>query len=382
MKNNWEIKRLGEVCEYVPVTTKVLKKDFLSSGKFPIVSQESELISGFWNNDSDVFRVGKPVVVFGDHTRVLKYVDFDFVRGADGVKIILPISNLDTRYLYYYLSLFEVRHLGYARHFRLLKELEINYPNITEQKRIVKILDEKFEAIEELKKVTEQQIVDAKELFESRLSELFNNQNWETRSFSDSSVFTIEDGDRGKNYPSKNDFDKQGHCLFMSTKNVRPNGFDFSDPVFITKAKDEELRKGKLQRGDVVMTTRGTIGNIGVYSDEVVFDHIRINSGMVIFRPNLQVIKPEFLFELLRAPIILDQIKKLTSGAAQPQLPIKTIKQFIFKLAPLGEQDNIIQELDELSEKTKGLEAIFRRKIADLEELKKSYLEQAFAGKL
>ena len=95
--------------------------------------------------------------------------------------------------------------------------------------------------------------------------------------------------------------------------------------MFITAEKDEQLRKGKLQRNDVVLTTRGTIGNIGLYSEDVPYDHIRINSGMLIFRTNKHALLPSYLFELLRSDNIKDQIRKQTTGAAQPQLPIKTL---------------------------------------------------------
>ena len=79
----------------------------------------------------------------------------------------------------------------------------------------------------------------------------------------DESLLQIIDGDRGENYPKASDFHDKGHCLFLNTKNVRPDGFDFESTMFITAEKDGQLRKGKLKKDDVVLTTRGTIGNIG-----------------------------------------------------------------------------------------------------------------------
>jgi type I restriction enzyme S subunit len=73
----------------VPTTEKIQRKDFLADGRFPIVSQEADYINGYWNDESALFRIQNPVVIFGDHTQVLKYIDFDFVRGADGVKILI-----------------------------------------------------------------------------------------------------------------------------------------------------------------------------------------------------------------------------------------------------------------------------------------------------
>jgi predicted nucleotidyltransferase len=109
----------------------------------------------------------------------------------------------------------------------------------------------------------------------------------------------ILDGDRGKNYPSQDEFKTSGHCLFLSTKNVRVDGFDFSDCQYISKERDELLRKGKLKRNDIVLTTRGTVGNIGFFDDSVQFENIRINSGMVIIRPNEAELLPSFNYYVL-----------------------------------------------------------------------------------
>ncbi|WP_112052463.1 restriction endonuclease subunit S domain-containing protein [Helicobacter monodelphidis] len=92
----------------------------------------------------------------------------------------------------------------------------------------------------------------------------------------------IVDGDRGKNYPTQNDFLSDGYCLFLSTKNVRSSGFDFAECQFISKDKDSILRKGKLEMNDIVLTTRGTIGNVALYNEKVKYQNMRINSGMVI----------------------------------------------------------------------------------------------------
>ncbi len=95
----------------------------------------------------------------------------------------------------------------------------------------------------------------------------------------------IIDGDRGKNYPKKTEFADTGYCLFLNTKNVTQTGFSFSELNFIDQERDDLLRKGKLKRGDLVLTTRGTVGNVAYYDETIPFDHIRINSGMVIIRP-------------------------------------------------------------------------------------------------
>ena len=155
----------------------------------------------------------------------------------------------------------------------------------------------------------------------------------------------IIDGDRGENYPKKEEFSNSGYCLFLSTANVTKSGFDFKQCNFISKEKDNALRKGKLVRGDVVLTTRGTIGNSAYYSDQISFDNIRINSGMVIFRVNQEKLLPYYLYLFLNSKDFLSQSESLQSGAAQPQLPIKDIRKLEINIPDLETQKKIASTL-------------------------------------
>ena len=140
----------------------------------------------------------------------------------------------------------------------------------------------------------------------------------------ESLVFII-DGDRGKNYPSKEEMYDEGFCLFLNAGNVTNKGFKFTDKSFISEEKDNLLRKGKLDRNDVVVTSRGTVGNVGYYSDIVPFENIRINSGMVILRAEKYKEYGIFTYMLLRSKYMKNTIESYLSGSAQPQLPIKDL---------------------------------------------------------
>ena len=159
----------------------------------------------------------------------------------------------------------------------------------------------------------------------------------------------ILDGDRGKNYPSQDEFMTNGHCLFLSTKNVRIDGFDFSECQFISKERDELLRKGKLERDDLVLTTRGTVGNLGFYKSSVNYDNVRINSGMVIIRPMKDELLPRFNYYLFRK--LQNDFHTFTSGSAQPQLPIRDLKEVEVSIPPLPEQKAIASVLSSLDDK-------------------------------
>jgi len=266
-----------------------------------------------------------------------------------------------------------------------LAELILPTPPLPEQHRIVAILDAAFDGIATAKANAEQNLQNARALFESHLQKVFMEQGdgWEKRRLGDENLLEMIDGDRGANYPKTTDFLDDGPCLFLNTKNVRPDGFEFESTMFISEEKDRQLRKGKLKRGDVVMTTRGTIGNIGLYSDDVPFDNIRINSGMLIFRTNQRELLPPYLFEILRSGIVKDQIRKFTTGAAQPQLPIKTLVNFSIPVpVTLAAQAVLIKTIHAIEPETQRLESLYRQKLAALEELKKSLLHRAFSGAL
>ena len=172
--NGWASVDAVNAFRQISPPKKIPRKQFKREGSFPIVSQEQNLISGFWSEDADVLHVDTPLVVFGDHTRVLKYVDFDFVVGADGVKLLQPEGFLLPKYLYYFLMGHPVKPLGYARHFRLLKKLEIVFPkSLAEQKRIVESLDRAAAATQSLLALYERKKKAFSELKKSLFAEYF-----------------------------------------------------------------------------------------------------------------------------------------------------------------------------------------------------------------
>lgn len=160
----------------------------------------------------------------------------------------------------------------------------------------------------------------------------------------------IIDGDRGKNYPKNNELTNSGYCLFLSAANVTKNGLQFSNNSFITKEKDALLRKGKLMPQDIVLTTRGTVGNVGFYGDDVPYSNMRINSGMVIIRPG-EDFDTMFLYLYLRSCYFRAQITQFQSGSAQPQLPISTLQKMKVIKPDIAAQRRIASILSSLDRK-------------------------------
>ena len=169
-------------------------------------------------------------------------------------------------------------------------------------------------------------------LVKSRFNEMFGgNKQFE----SIDNLFDIIDGDRGKNYPKSDELFDEEYCLFLNTKNVTKNGFSFITNQFITETKDKLLRKGKLERYDIVLTTRGTVGNVAYYDESIKYKHLRINSGMVILRPKKPNLNQKFIIHVLRN----NNYSRVISGSAQPQLPITKLKKILLPLPPLSLQN-------------------------------------------
>ena len=266
--------------------------------------------------------------------------------------VLKPKSDLDVDYLCYSLMFYNTNGLvnGATRQKltqSTMRKMKIPYLEINKQKEIVK----KVKKIESILNDLNGQLDLLDELVKARFVEMFgdpviNSHQLPVQPMTE--ICDIIDGDRGKNYPKAEDFFDTGYCLFLNAKNVTQKGFDFDICNFITREKDEALRKGKLSRGDVILTTRGTVGNLAYYSEDVPYENIRINSGMVILRMDRSVLNEIYFIELFKMKLS-DIKEKIASGSAQPQLPISTMNKIILIISPLELQNqfaSFVQEVD------------------------------------
>lgn len=148
---------------------KVKQQVYKNCGKYPVIDQGQSLIAGYWDDEKDVYQGNLPVIIFGDHTRILKFVDFPFVTGADGVKVLVPNPSIVCpRFFYFALINLKIPNRGYNRHYSLLKEYRLPLPPLSEQQKIAAVLtviDQKIEAEESKKRALE-------DLFRSMLHNL------------------------------------------------------------------------------------------------------------------------------------------------------------------------------------------------------------------
>jgi type I restriction enzyme S subunit len=137
---NSEKFRVGDIIEVQRRQHKLKTNEYRLSGSVPIIDQGAEFIAGFTDEVDRAYGAELPVIIFGDHTCCLKFVDFRFAVGADGTQLLRPVKGIDARYLYYALHAVELEQFGYQRHFKLLKDCEVSVPPREIQHRVASIL--------------------------------------------------------------------------------------------------------------------------------------------------------------------------------------------------------------------------------------------------
>ena len=244
--------------------------------------------------------------------------------------------------------------------FNNISEIEIEFPSIEEQKKIV----EHYTALQNRIAIKKQINDNLANTEQAILVEAINNSATAPITFGEIAEFI--DGDRGKNYPTFDEFTSSGYCLFLNASNVTADGFNFDTCMFVTKEKDEAMNKGHLSRNDIVLTSRGTLGNVALYDEHIRFENVRINSGMLIIRPKLKHVSHYLIYALLRSGYMKAAIEKYRSGSAQPQLPIKDLQKISFNIPQTT--DN----LNDLDRQFKSIEkqiALNNQEIETLKEL-------------
>ena len=382
MKKDWEIKSFEDCLDKVVYTKKVQRKDFLEAGEYPVISQEKDFINGYWNTAKDLFRVKKPVTIFGDHTQILKYVDFDFVLGADGVKILQPKDEIVPRYFYYCLQNINIGTLGYARHYRLLKESKLQFPkSLTEQRRITSVLDKAFTVISKAKENAQQNLSNSKQLFESYLEDIFSSKDngWTDIILKD---ILVTQPRNGWSPPASNHSSKGTPVLTLSSV----TGFNFHpEKIKFTSAKTEQYRHYWVKNDDFLITRSNTPELVG---------HVAIAEGILeptiypdlIMRMNSDTSKivTKFLYYQMRTIAMRSEITGRAQGAnpTMKKITKDAVQTLPISYPSLTQQGSIVRKLDQLLTETKKLETIYEQKLNDLEELKKSILQKAFNGEL
>ena len=242
---------------------KTPQSEFLPSGRFAIVDQGKELVSGYTNDESRLCRAQLPVIVFGDHTRCFKYVDFPFCMGADGVKVLRPKIEADVKYLYHYLRQLRLTEGGYDRHFKYLKRSSVALPPLPEQRRIAEILD-KADAQRAKRRAALAQL---DTLTQSIFLDMFGDPATNPKGWPVQTLSVVSERITKGESPKWQGFDYQDDgALFVTSENVRLGEIDLSDPKFIPLEFNAKLSRSELRPGDLLVNLVGaSIGRSCVF---------------------------------------------------------------------------------------------------------------------
>jgi type I restriction enzyme S subunit len=399
MRKGWEIKKLGEVCEFQ--NGFAFKSNKYKDTGLPVLritniqneNLETKKIVFFepsdYKENFEKYKVeyGDLVVAMSGATTGkigINQTDTVFYLNQRVGKFI-PKKNILKTYLFYFLSTNVEESLrisaGAAQpnlSTEQIKNFKISIPPISEQEEIVSILDDAFESIERAKSNAEQNLKNAKELFESYLKNIFENpkENWEKKKWGDLCLFVR--GPFGGSL-KKSIFKEDGYVVYEQKHAIHDHFNQLR--YFIDEDKFNEMIRFELKPGDIIMSCSGvTLGRVAIVPDGI--KRGIINQALLKLTPKKNV-SVNFIKHWLRSPIFQKIIFDFAGGAAIPNVPsAKILKDILIPFPSLKEQEKVVNDIELVLAETKKLEAIYQQKLNDLEELKKSILQKAFNGEL
>lgn len=386
----WQVKKLGDVCRLI--NGRAYKKhEMLSEGKYPLLR-----VGNFFSNRSWYYSdLELDDDKYCDKGDLLYAWSASFgPRVWDGSKVIyhyhiwkieLNHGLVDKKYLFHLLD-WDTEQIKAEQgtgstmlHVTkgAMENRLLPFPTISEQKHIVVILNEVLADIEQVRAKTEQNLKNARDLFESYLQQVFSQrgEGWIEKTLGN--VCKFENGDRGKNYPSRSKFVESGFA-FINAGHIDDGTVDFSKMNYITEENYDLLSRGKVKQGDILFCLRGSLGKFAVIEDDT---QGAIASSLVIVRPHSDL-SVSFLLHYLRSGLCKSMIEKYAGGAAQPNLGAKDLAKFSISVPPAAQQLQTSEKLNSLMAEVENLESVYSEKLAALDELKKSILQKAFSGEL
>lgn len=366
---------------------KTKQKDYQKRGKLPIVDQGQLLIGGYSNDLGNRLICSLPVIVFGDHTRIVKYVNFPFGAGADGIKVLEPKESVLPKYLYYgtqYLVL-KLRDRGYARHYQFIEKMDLPIPSFLGQERIVSRIEELFSQLDasvaELKtakerlKVYRQAVL--KEAFDSALQ-------------GNPSMMTIEEllttERKGMSTgPFGTMIKKHEHQTtgvpMLGIENIGNGNFIDGNKIFVTPEKAKELKSFTLLSGDIIISRSGTVGEICAVPKRM--EGALLSTNLMRVSLNSDIIRSDYFIYLFQSKsVVLDQVKELCKGSTRVFLNQTILKQIMFPVPDMSKQKAIIEVIESHMSVCDNIEKTVDTALRQAEALRQSILKKAFEGNI
>lgn len=377
-KDGWKVLKFTDVLlDDTKNALKIKKEDYLEDGLYPIIDQGKKHVAGYSNNEKNLYKE-TPILVFGDHTKRVKYIDFPIFIGADGVKLLKPKmkeTELSTKYVYYFLSSIYLPDDGYSRHFKYLKQVLIPVPKIDIQNKIVEVLDKAQELIDKRKA----QIEALDELVKSRFIEMFgdpitNPKNIEQVYLKDLSKLITKGA--SPNWQGIEYVDDETQTLFVTSENVREGYIDLSKKKFLMDAFNEKQERSVLQKGDFLINIVGaSIGRAAQFNLDI---KANINQAVALVRLKDDVINDKYLLTYLNSPKALKMYESMQVSVARANLSLQNINNLEILLPSIELQNqfaDFVKQVDKLKSQMQD-------SLKELEDNFNSLMQKAFKGEL
>jgi len=407
---------------------KLKKKEINPEGIIPVIDQGEEFITGYTDDKRDKYDGSLPVIIFGDHTRRIKYVNFEFAVGADGTKLFKPIPDIDPRFFYHYLSALKIESQGYSRHYKFLREIDFPLPPLNEQKRIVEKLEKLLGKVETAQERLDKIPIVLKRFRQSVLAAACSGKltvDWRLENSaieSGKSVLTKIAQERLSSMKKKGKFpnaeseepfqipENWQFCLLDEiaaikhhaikagpfgsslTKSVYvPSGYKIygqeqvikKDPYFgdyyIDDAKFKELQSCEVQAGDILVSLVGTIGKTLIVPDD--FEKGIINPRLVKFSLH-SFIYNRYIEIYLNSTLAQNLLSNESHGGTMEILNLGILRKLPIPLPPHEEQKEIVRRVEDLFKFADQIEARYKKARSYTDKLTQSILAKAFRGEL
>lgn len=342
--------------------TKLQTSEYLASGKYPIIDQGQDDIAGYTDRENGLF-TDVPAIIFGDHTRIVKYVDMPFFLGADGVKVLkATIPDVDCRYLYYAVSAVKIPNTGYNRHFKWLKEAQIPLPDISTQRRIADTLDKVSEGIEVCRKMLGELDLMVKAKFVEMFGDpVSNEREWNVETLND---VCTEIGDGLHGTP---EYDDNGEYPFINGNNLINGAIEITPATKKVNAEIYKKHYIDISANALLLSINGTLGKLAFYNGEKVM--LGKSACYCNFKPE---INRAFVYGVMKTEAFAGFLEKSATASTIKNVGLKAIRGYKLIMPPQALQMQFI----EFSNQVDKSKLAVKQSLEKLETLKKSLMQE------
>ncbi len=401
MKQDWEVKTLGEVCEIFNGSTPLKSKkkywdngtinwftinDIRSQGRIIKTTRQKITEQGFKKSSLKILPINSILLCCTASVGEFAITKVELTTNQQFNGLVIKSDDiLVPKYLYYFSSTLREKLINNSSKTTIaflsltkLKNFKIPIPPLAEQKQIVAKLDECFAAIDKAHENTSKNLTNTKQLFQSQLNEIFTQKgkNWVEKKLID----ICNEITDGSHFSPKST--GEGEFPYITVRDITNDLIDFKSCKFINNDDYNTLLKNgcKPFNGDILFSKDGTVGKVSLVDFDKDFV---VLSSLAIIRPLRDVINSEFLKIILKSTQFLEDAIGKKTGAAIRRIVLRNLKQILVNFPEsMNKQEKLVDSINRLYKQTQSIESNYQNQLKSLEDLKKSLLEKAFSGEL